>query len=126
MRLVVIVSIVIAGLATSGSASVHVRAADRAHADYVKQSFARELASAKLSGATYDLAVRETVSPLSSRQIEVTIELRIAISDRTGRMISFARASANASGSQKAIASLRAQATTDAIEAAVERVRTAR
>ena len=125
MRLLII-AIVMAMTTATGSATVHVSAADKARAAHVKECFSREIANAKLHGATYDLAVNDKLVAISQRRVELTVELRIAISDRDGRVISVARASANARGSRTAIASLLDQATRNVIEAAVERVRAAR
>ena len=125
MRLLV-VAIVMALTTATGSATVHVSATDKARAAQVKECFARELAQAKLPGATYDLAVSDKLVAISQRHVQLTVELRIAISDREGRVISVARASANASGSRTAIPALLDQATTNAIVAAIERVRSAR
>ena len=121
-----LIAILLVATAATGSATVHVSAADKARAEHVKQWFSRELGQAKLPGATYDLAVRDSLVTVSKRHVEIRVELQIAISDRNGQLISVARASANASGSHKAIATLRDQATTTAIEAAIERVRSAR
>ena len=125
MRLLII-AIVMAVTTVTGSATVHVSAADKARAAHVKECFSRELANAKLHGATYDLAVTDKLVAISQRSVQLTVELRIAISDRDGRLMSVARASANTSGSRTAIASLLDQATRNAIEAAIARVRAAR
>jgi phage I-like protein len=125
MRLLII-AIVMAVTTATGSATVHVSAADKARAAHVRECFSRELANAKLQGATYDLAVKDKLVAISQRHVELTVELRIAISDRDGRLISVARASANTSGSRTAVASLLDQATTKAIQVAVERVRATR
>ena len=125
MRLLII-AIVMAMTAATGSATVHVSAADKARAAQVKECFARELASVKLPGATYDLAVNDRLVAISQRHVELVVELRVAISDREGRVISVATAKANASGSRSAFTSLRDQATTTAIASVIERVRTTR
>ena len=120
-----IVAIVLAGSIGIGSADplVHVTAMSaKVDASRVRAQLTRELASHN----TFDVAVSESTIAVSRRRIEITVELRLAVSDRNGKIVSFVRATASAHGAQRAAAALREQATASAISAAIERLRSAR
>lgn len=97
-----------------------------AQTEKIRARFLRELAKAGLRGSTFDLVVNESMVTLARRQMEVTVELEMAISKRTGRIFSLVRTSATANGSVKSLAMLRDEATATAIAAAIERARAVR
>jgi hypothetical protein len=119
------------GAAAPMTPSVHVTVSAttldvKTHADRVRTKFAHKAQLANLHASTFDLAVSESVSLLPRREVEITVQLRVTISDRSGRMTSIVRSVASAKGSSRSISILRDEATASAIDAAIVRARAAR
>jgi hypothetical protein len=129
-----LIALVISGLAGStlaAPASVHVTVSasvldSKTHAHRVRTSFAHKAQLANLTSSTFDVSVTEKLATVSRREIEITVQLCVTISDRAGRMTSIVRSAASAKGSVKSVAILREEATAGAIDAAIKRARAAR
>jgi hypothetical protein len=92
------------------------------HVSDVRSRLATELERATVRGS-FDAAFATSVVASSSREVEITVRLTVAISDPAGRLVATARANTSVRGPRAKTTVLRGEAIDDAITAVVERLR---